>query len=313
LRGLGELAEAMDCAEDAVEAAMLSGGAELGAMAQGMRCWIAVLSGDTELAVRAGSAAVTTAGEDIGWWATIAKLLHAIAKLASNPSADVSGEVLAAGGGPLLSRVDPFSKALWYAFLAQADLAQGRGSQARQWVELAERFSSALPVQQGVVLLTAARVAALDDPALALSLAEDATKAFAEGGARLEIAESRLFAGTMSAQLGHREQALTELSAAADEFAACGARRMHAQAAAALRKLGKRVPSFKAARQRGQAGLTSRERDVARLVAAGRTNKQIARELVISLKTVETHVGHILAKLGVPNRSAAVAVLRDQD
>ncbi|MFI2202528.1 AAA family ATPase [Streptomyces sp. NPDC020192] len=55
-------------------------------------------------------------------------------------------------------------------------------------------------------------------------------------------------------------------------------------------------------------GLTSRERDVLRLVAAGRTNRQIAEELFISPKTASVHVSNILGKLGVSGRGEAAAV-----
>jgi len=50
-------------------------------------------------------------------------------------------------------------------------------------------------------------------------------------------------------------------------------------------------------------GLTEREREVAVLIAQGRTNREIADTLVVSLRTVETHVSTILSKLGVPSRS----------
>ncbi|MFH9434186.1 helix-turn-helix transcriptional regulator [Streptomyces rochei] len=55
-------------------------------------------------------------------------------------------------------------------------------------------------------------------------------------------------------------------------------------------------------------GLTSRERDVLRLVSDGRTNRQIAEELFISPKTASVHVSNILAKLGVSGRGEAAAV-----
>jgi DNA-binding NarL/FixJ family response regulator len=58
----------------------------------------------------------------------------------------------------------------------------------------------------------------------------------------------------------------------------------------------------------GSFGLTSRERDVLRLVSAGRTNRQIAEELFISPKTASVHVSNILAKLGVSGRGEAAAV-----
>ncbi|MFJ4083335.1 AAA family ATPase [Streptomyces iakyrus] len=55
-------------------------------------------------------------------------------------------------------------------------------------------------------------------------------------------------------------------------------------------------------------GLTSRERDVLRLVAAGHTNRRIAQELFISPKTASVHVSNILGKLGVSGRGEAAAV-----
>ncbi|MFJ4619436.1 AAA family ATPase [Streptomyces sp. NPDC088812] len=55
-------------------------------------------------------------------------------------------------------------------------------------------------------------------------------------------------------------------------------------------------------------GLTGREREVLRLVSAGRTNRQIAEELFISPKTASVHVSRILAKLGVSGRGEAAAV-----
>ncbi|MFJ7074593.1 AAA family ATPase [Streptomyces sp. NPDC098781] len=58
----------------------------------------------------------------------------------------------------------------------------------------------------------------------------------------------------------------------------------------------------------GSLGLTTRERDVLRLVSAGRTNRQIAEELFISPKTASVHVSNILGKLGVSGRGEAAAV-----
>ncbi|MET7801297.1 response regulator transcription factor, partial [Streptomyces decoyicus] len=55
-------------------------------------------------------------------------------------------------------------------------------------------------------------------------------------------------------------------------------------------------------------GLTPRERDVLRLVADGRSNRQIADALFISPKTASVHVSNILAKLGVSGRGEAGAV-----
>ena len=60
-------------------------------------------------------------------------------------------------------------------------------------------------------------------------------------------------------------------------------------------------------------GLTQRELEILRLLARGKTNRGIAQELVISEKTVASHVSHIFTKLGVTSRSAATAYAYDHD
>lgn len=55
-------------------------------------------------------------------------------------------------------------------------------------------------------------------------------------------------------------------------------------------------------------GLTPREAEVLTLVAQGRTNRQIAERLTISVKTASVHVSHILRKLNVPSRIEAAAI-----
>lgn len=60
------------------------------------------------------------------------------------------------------------------------------------------------------------------------------------------------------------------------------------------------------------ASLTDREREVLRLVAAGRSNKQIARQLGITERTVKFHVTSIMNKLGADNRAQAVALAAER-
>ena len=57
--------------------------------------------------------------------------------------------------------------------------------------------------------------------------------------------------------------------------------------------------------------LTPREHEVLTLVARGRSNGKVGRELFISTKTVSVHVSNILAKLGASGRGEAVALARD--
>ncbi|MEV0667213.1 ATP-binding protein [Actinomadura luteofluorescens] len=105
---------------------------------------------------------------------------------------------------------------------------------------------------------------------------------------------------------------------AAGERAAAGARFERAAAIAArlgAAPLARRVSER--SRRAGLSGpsggpLTARESEVIRLLARGRSNREIAEELVISPKTASVHVSHILAKLGVASRGEAVAAARDR-
>ena len=72
-----------------------------------------------------------------------------------------------------------------------------------------------------------------------------------------------------------------------------------------LDQVGRRLPAAVAREEAGLAQLTEREREVLRLIASGYANKEIARELVVSERTVKGHVSNILNKLGVQDRTQA--------
>ncbi|QKG20467.1 LuxR family transcriptional regulator [Actinomadura verrucosospora] len=84
---------------------------------------------------------------------------------------------------------------------------------------------------------------------------------------------------------------------------------LHAQAVREQRRLGVRVPGggrTAPAKGRGKGdlpfGLSPREHEIALLVAEGCSNQQIAERLFLSVRTVETHLSRVFAKIGVPSR-----------
>jgi DNA-binding NarL/FixJ family response regulator len=93
-----------------------------------------------------------------------------------------------------------------------------------------------------------------------------------------------------------------------------GARRRRDEAVRELRRLGHRV--VRAAEGHpssgGLAGLTAREREIAELVAAGRTNREVADQLVLSPRTIEAHLRNIYSKLGVRSRVELARAAGDQ-
>jgi DNA-binding NarL/FixJ family response regulator len=112
-----------------------------------------------------------------------------------------------------------------------------------------------------------------------------------------EAARARALVARACRALGDEDAASMELAAARLAFTELGA----APALAEIDALGE------PAAPRDAHGLTARELEVLRLVAAGRTNKAIAADLVLSERTVERHVSNIFAKLGLSSRSAATA------
>jgi len=74
-----------------------------------------------------------------------------------------------------------------------------------------------------------------------------------------------------------------------------------------LTKLQNEIPASRGAARLSPAGLSQREADVIRLIAAGRTDREIAEELIIAVRTVTTHVGSILNKTGAANRAEAAS------
>ncbi|MET8137865.1 AAA family ATPase [Streptomyces sp. NPDC005251] len=128
---------------------------------------------------------------------------------------------------------------------------------------------------------------------------------------RLRLAEALLLTGADDDERARATELLRLARAAADHL---GARPL-ADAVALLAQRARLTLEHAPERSRtapadpaAALGLTSRERDVLRLVAVGRSNRQIAQELFISPKTASVHVSNILAKLDVSGRGEAAAL-----
>ena len=174
--------------------------------------------------------------------------------------------------------------------LAQAELADAREFGGRRAL--------------GVALRAAGLAQGQADGGLAL-LAESA-EVLRGSPARLERARSLTELGAALRRAGQRTAARPLLAEALDLASRCGARPLAGRAHDELIAAGGRP---RRERQYGVAALTPSELRVARLAADGRTNREIARGLYVTPKTVETHLAHAYAKLGITGRAGLAAAL----
>jgi DNA-binding CsgD family transcriptional regulator len=192
--------------------------------------------------------------------------------------------------------------------LTRCWLALGRRSDAERATACAEATAAALRLRMADAMADrAAAAVALDggDPEAAAERALESALAADEVGAPVEAALSRTLAARALGQARQHERAVAELQRAAAELHADGALRYRAAAERELRRLGHHVHRRTRAGKPNGIGvetLTEREREVARLVVDRKTNPEIAAELFLSPKTVETHIRNMFRKLGVVSR-----------
>src|ERR671922_92096 len=311
----GRPVEAAQLLDDSLEAARLSDNVVGIAWSLLNRSYAAINAGEVEEALRAGEKAVELtapfADSPVGVWS--GEVLAQALVEAGKPERGY--EMMVERAGPDLVRVPGSWRAIWLGNMAGCLLALGRVEEALRSATLAEELAQAfgLPLAISVSHRAAAAVALeRGDATTAAERALTSAAGAEEIGARPHAAQSRMLAGRALAAAGDEAAAVASLEQAAAEFDACGAPRYRDAAEHELRKLGRAVHRRT---ERGKAdgsgieALTGRELEVARLVVDRRTNLEIAAELFLSIKTVETHMRNIFRKLGVSSRVEVARVL----
>jgi DNA-binding CsgD family transcriptional regulator/tetratricopeptide (TPR) repeat protein len=185
--------------------------------------------------------------------------------------------------------------------LAQGDAEAARAA-ANELAGVAER-SGAMLLQAMASRSDGAVLLAGGDARRALLSLRRAANLWQELDAPYESARVRVQVGLACRALGDGNTAQLELEEAERVFGVLGAAPDLARVGALLGRTDARRPG----------GLSPREVEVLRLVAGGRTNRDIATELVISERTVDRHVSNIFTKLGVSTRAAATAYAYEHD
>ena len=198
---------------------------------------------------------------------------------------------------------NPLGRSRLLPAATQIAIATGDLDTARACVEELESIATAfdLPMLHASARVARARVLLADGEPLEASTAlREAIGRWQDLDVPYEIATAQTILA----------QALREAGDATD------AREMFGAARALFDQIGARLDAAGIAEDRSprkSAGLTEREVEVLQLVAAGRSNKDIAAELHLSIKTVSRHLSNIFTKIGVSSRAAATAFAFEHD
>ena len=301
---LGLVKEALAAAEQGLELAQLAGAPQL-LWAQCALCSARLTAGDVAAAVRVAEEAGKTktrpdfhARGQPGW------CLGAALTASGNPEPGAQ-MMLDAVGGEELELVLPGERPSAAADLVDALLACGRSDQAGHVLAAGEMAAARAGTDWAALTARRARAAVLLTQERAHAAAEEAAEVVraASNRAPLTVARAQLLQGKALVAARDRPSATDVLVAAESAFDRFGAMRWRDEAVRTLRRLGHRVRRPARDATPGALGpLTGREREIARLVATGQTNRQVAEQLVLSAKTIEAHLRNIYAKLGVRSR-----------
>jgi DNA-binding CsgD family transcriptional regulator len=172
--------------------------------------------------------------------------------------------------------------------------------------ELAEARAIAQPRAIGVALRTLGMLVGSED---GLAHLKDAVSVLAGSPARLEHARALVEFGAALRRGGSRAAAREPLREGLELAARCGATRLQDHARQELSATGAKPRRLY---QTSRDALTPSELRVASLAAEGRTNKEIAQLLFVTNKTIEAHLQHSYAKLGINSRKQLKEVLTSQ-
>jgi len=305
----GRLEEAAKVLDAGVEAARLAGITQSMAWMLRNRSLLSAVAGDLPAALELAEEALElTQRVDESVLSSWAAMVVARASVMAGGS-QRAVDVLAGSGDDQPLRAIPGAwRAMGLESLATAYAELDRGDEAARAATAAEAHAAALGLPMGTAWAQRAAAAVAlhsGDPAAAAERAL-ASAAAAEGvGVVIEAALSRMVAGRALAAAGEQDRAAAEFERAAATFEACGALPHRDAAQQELRRLGRTVHRRTLKGNADGAGvetLTQRERQVAGLVVDRKTNPEIAAELFLSLKTVETHLRNIFRKLDVSSR-----------
>jgi DNA-binding CsgD family transcriptional regulator len=305
----GRLTEAAEVLDGAIEAGHLLGTspALIGNLFN--RSAVAVAVGELDIALAtAEEAAELTHGLDEGFVSAWAAVRFAAVLLETEQPLRAVELLLGSAGGEDLALIPGGWRVYCLDLLTRCWLALDRQDEAERAAALAA--SNAATVRLPLATAWADRAAAAvafhaGDTPRAIQCALASADAAHEVEAPIESALSRTLAGRALAQAGQRDRAVAELERAVAAFDACGAVRYRERAERELGKLGHRTHRRSRAGNSNATGvdtLTGRELQVARLVVDRMTNPQIAAQLFLSNKTVETHLRNIFRKMDVASR-----------
>jgi DNA-binding CsgD family transcriptional regulator len=304
---LGRPAESAYVFDGAIEAARLIGNSHALAWHLFNRTFAAVAEGDLDAALATAEESVELSGSLVpGPVRGHAYVALAYALLERGEPARCAEILVEHVGGEELRMIGGGWRAHYLMFLTRARIEIGERAAAERAAAAAQACADEVGLPKAAAMaLLAATWLELDarEPRRAAQRAVEAAALLDGVGDRFDATGARVLAGRAFAEAGESERAAALLDEAAAAYDSFGSIRYRDEVERELRKLGHRTPSRRqAASGDGLADLSPRELEIARLVVDRKTNPEIAAELFLSQKTVESHLRNAFRKLDVSSR-----------